>query len=275
MKYKKKCIICGKEFETSIYNKISCSNKCSKIREKNKNKEWNIKNEKHVKEYNIEKYLKDKKNLTQEQKENKKKYYQKYYLKNKEKKKEQFKEYREKNKDKLKEYRNARREHYSKYNKEYNKKYREENRDKLIKKSVEYKRKKRLEDPEEKIRDKISGQIRHHIKSKKNFATFKILGYNKKDLVLYLESKFKEGMTWNNYGMHGWHIDHIKPVAAFKFLNEDGELDLEQIKECWSLNNLQPLWAKDNISKGSWYEVDGKMCRFSNGEIIEVREDLD
>jgi len=26
-------------------------------------------------------------------------------------------------------------------------------------------------------------------------------------------------------------------------------------KECWSLENLQPLWHKENISKGAKYEM--------------------
>jgi len=43
-----------------------------------------------------------------------------------------------------------------------------------------------------------------------------------------------------------WHIDHIRPISAFSFtVPEDPEF-----KECWALNNLQPLWAFDNLSKG-------------------------
>jgi len=66
------------------------------------------------------------------------------------------------------------------------------------------------------------------------------LGYTREQLRQHLESQFQEGMDWDNFGT-GWHIDHIKPVSSFK---------LEEFKECWSLDNLQPLWAKDNMSKG-------------------------
>ena len=59
----------------------------------------------------------------------------------------------------------------------------------------------------------------------------------------YLESKFQEGMTWENHGQ--WHIDHIKPCASFKLENEDEQ------QLCFHYTNLQPLWAKDNLSKGS------------------------
>lgn len=52
-------------------------------------------------------------------------------------------------------------------------------------------------------------------------------------------------MTWENHGIHGWHIDHKIPVSAFKFKKPEDE----DFKLCWSLKNLQPLWAFDNISK--------------------------
>lgn len=77
--------------------------------------------------------------------------------------------------------------------------------------------------------------------------TFKLLGCSVKQLMKHLESKFIHGMTWNNYGA-GWHVDHIKPCSAFDLT------DPEQQKECFHYTNLQPLWARDNWSKGSYYE---------------------
>jgi hypothetical protein len=52
-------------------------------------------------------------------------------------------------------------------------------------------------------------------------------------------------MTWKNYGK--WHIDHIRPISSFKITG----IDCEDFKKCWSLSNLQPLWAFDNLSKGT------------------------
>jgi hypothetical protein len=52
-------------------------------------------------------------------------------------------------------------------------------------------------------------------------------------------------MTWDNYGE--WHIDHIKPRVLF-----DNRI-AEQALRCWALTNLQPLWAADNMAKGSSY----------------------
>lgn len=67
------------------------------------------------------------------------------------------------------------------------------------------------------------------------------LGCSLDQLKLYLESKFAQGMSWNNYGK--WHIDHIVPFASAK--NNE-----ELIKLC-HYSNLQPLWAYDNLSKGA------------------------
>lgn len=72
------------------------------------------------------------------------------------------------------------------------------------------------------------------------------LNYTRKDLKNHIEKQFTQGMTWDNYGKEGWHIDHIKPVSYFIF--DDGS-DLD-FKKCWALSNLQPLWEKDNLSKG-------------------------
>jgi hypothetical protein len=69
----------------------------------------------------------------------------------------------------------------------------------------------------------------------------------------HISPKFQKGMTWENYGK--WHIDHIIPVSAFEFEKETDD----QFRKCFSLNNLQPLWAHDNIVKGAkilpYYEV--------------------
>jgi hypothetical protein len=50
-------------------------------------------------------------------------------------------------------------------------------------------------------------------------------------------------MSWDNYGIAGWHIDHIKPCCTFDLT------DLEQQKQCFHYTNLRPLWAKDNLRR--------------------------
>jgi len=63
-------------------------------------------------------------------------------------------------------------------------------------------------------------------------------------MKLYLESKFQPGMNWDNWSYKGWHIDHVIPLSSFNL--ENGEKLLKAV----NFINLQPLWAKDNMSKG-------------------------
>lgn len=78
--------------------------------------------------------------------------------------------------------------------------------------------------------------------------TFDLLGYTPEELMASLEAKFKPGMSWENHG--AWHVDHKRPIASYNF----SSVDDHEFKECWSLENLQPLWAKENLSKGARYE---------------------
>lgn len=69
------------------------------------------------------------------------------------------------------------------------------------------------------------------------------------ELKAHLENRFRDGMSWANYGE--WEIDHIRPRSAFRFTSPQ---DLG-FKECWRLENLQPLWAEENLLKGSRMEA--------------------
>ena len=79
----------------------------------------------------------------------------------------------------------------------------------------------------------------------KNGSTTDNLGCSISFLKLYMESKFVEGMTWENYGRYGWHIDHIIPLSRFDLKDE------AQLKKACHYTNLQPLWAADNLSKSN------------------------
>ena len=73
--------------------------------------------------------------------------------------------------------------------------------------------------------------------------TLDLLGCTRQEYRDHLESKFTDGMSWDNYGE--WHVDHILPVSSFD------QSDPEQQKICWHFSNTQPLWAEDNMAKGS------------------------
>jgi len=81
----------------------------------------------------------------------------------------------------------------------------------------------------------------------KKSGVWKILGYSREDLTAHLERLFEPGMSWDNYGRGGWHIDHVVPVSAFNY-TEPGHIDF---RRCWALDNLQPMWEAQNLSKGA------------------------
>jgi len=79
----------------------------------------------------------------------------------------------------------------------------------------------------------------------RNGSAVRDLGCSLEEFKSYIESKFTEGMTWGNYGVHGWHLDHIYPLSRVDLQN------IEQFLKVAHYTNYQPLWAKDNISKGN------------------------
>ena len=102
------------------------------------------------------------------------------------------------------------------------------------------------------IRGRLTSNIRSLIGfslrgNKKNRHWETLVGYTLEQLKKHIEKQFKQGMTWKNYGRNGWHIDHKIPISRFNF-SQPEHLDF---KKCWTLKNLQPLWAKENTSKGN------------------------
>lgn len=98
------------------------------------------------------------------------------------------------------------------------------------------------------IMNKQRGRVAHAVKHQgtiKVDKTIKLIGCSIDELKKYLEKQFKPGMTWKNYGIYGWHIDHIIPCCIFNLVEE------EQQRICFHYTNLQPLWAKDNLTKGA------------------------
>tara|TARA_R110000744_G_C19201447_1_gene544993 strand:+ start:192 stop:863 length:672 start_codon:yes stop_codon:yes gene_type:complete len=94
------------------------------------------------------------------------------------------------------------------------------------------------------LRSLINSQIRDTIKSD---SVLKYLPYTIQELKEHIENLFTEGMTWDNHGLKGWHIDHIYPQSKLIY----DSMEHPNFLKCWSLDNLQPLWAKENMSKGN------------------------
>ena len=63
----------------------------------------------------------------------------------------------------------------------------------------------------------------------------------------YLESLWREGMSWDNYGFgrECWVMDHIIPCDRFDLTDKDEQ------KRCFNYTNIQPLWWDENASKSN------------------------
>jgi hypothetical protein len=126
--------------------------------------------------------------------------------------------------------------------------YRQENKEKVAATKKVYQQERYKNDPDFKISQNVRRRLRLALKGNSKAApTMEIIGCTIEELWLHLESKFEPGMTRENHGRFGWHIDHKKPCCAFDLS------DLEQQKICFHYSNLQPLWAKDNLEKGGNY----------------------
>jgi predicted nucleic acid-binding Zn ribbon protein len=123
----------------------------------------------------------------------------------------------------------------------YDKNIRDKQRTREIRKKYKLSHKKTLRD---KIRKKISNKISRVLNGERRSVNYKdVLYYSDSQLKSHLEKQFRDGMSWDNYGE--WHIDHKIPVSAFNLMCD------EDIKRCWSLKNLQPLFADENIRKSN------------------------
>lgn len=128
-------------------------------------------------------------------------------------------------------------------------KYRKKNRRKIQDNMNKYEKKRKKEDPEFKLIKTLRSRLGNAMKRKnteKSKSTLELTGCNLSFLKGYLESKFEEGMTWENHGK--WHVDHIKPCCSFDFSKE------EEQKKCFHYTNLQPLWAEENLVKSGKVE---------------------
>jgi hypothetical protein len=259
-----RCKLCDKEYayqrknyqkEYYISKKESIFDNRKKYYKKNKERiskyqsDWRQSNKDRIKENRIKR-----KDLNPELYKQKR---AESYIKNKEKIKITNKEYVLKNKDVVKKRKQAwalknkekiaekKREKYLLNKREINLKQKEY-RLKTKEKRNEYERRKNIEDPFYKFKNSVRKLISYTFKNnklKKQSKTEDILGCSVEEFKNYIESKFTEGMSFDNHGKNGWHLDHIIPISSAK--TEEDVIKLNHY------TNFQPLWAKDNLIKGS------------------------
>jgi len=159
-----------------------------------------------------------------------------YYQANKEKINATAKVYREVNKEKIR---------------ADNKAWYQKNREKKIAWALTYQRNKQKTDSTYRLTKSLRVRVRSALKGKnKSKSTMQLIGCTIDELWLHLEKQFQPGMTRENHGFGEvcWHVDHIKPCASFNLS------DPEQQKICFHYTNLQPLWQRDNLSKGAKFD---------------------
>lgn len=129
----------------------------------------------------------------------------------------------------------------SKHHKEWRDKYRK------TESQIEY-RNSYLRRPHVMARNALRNRLRSAMKGeyRKGMAVDN-LGCSIISFKKHLESLFKDGMSWDNYGE--WHIDHIKPLSIFNLEND------EDVKIACNYKNMQPLWKRENLTKGNKYEL--------------------
>ena len=223
---KKNCVVCGSEFEAKgkgSFKKITCSQECKRLRRNEWQREWrrSPKGSAYVKKHRKEYAEQSKLNQRKKMREN-----------------------REEHNRKHREYMR----HKRATDPEFDKRMRENSR--------LYMEKRLKNDSAFRLSQRLSCILRESLKAKKitkRNRTRVLVGYTPEELKKHMESKFQEGMSWDNMG--DWHIDHIRPVASFNYTTTD----CEDFKKCWALENLQPMWATDNMSKGSLWK--GKRWR--------------
>lgn len=195
----------------------------------------------------LRKPRKIKEKVSKEHKLNKIKEWQKN---NPEKRKEMIRRYHEKHYDEEIEYRRINSDKINKRVKEY----RLNNRV-----SLNEKLKIRRKNPLIKLRHNVSSLVRFYLNGSKQNSILKYLTYTIKQLKQHLESQFEPWMSWNNHGLYiknnwddsdqstwTWQIDHIIPHSTFKYTS----MEDEEFKKCWSLDNLRPYSAKQNLLDG-------------------------
>lgn len=133
----------------------------------------------------------------------------------------------------------------------YHKRRYEENREEIIAHQCAYIKERRKNDPIFRLIGSMRTRLNKAIKNNQKVGSaIRDLGCSINFFKGYIEAQWYanletgEKMTWDNYGLYGWHLDHRISLSSFDLT------DREQFLKACHFSNLQPLWAKDNRRKG-------------------------
>lgn len=228
-----KCCICKQEkneseFYNNRYRKTGKDSLCKNCRKESSNR-YDKETAELKRVRNKAYYANNRERLLKERKE--------YILKNKEKISATSKLYYSENKEK----RNSQTVEWQKRNPEKLKEIRKRTVDKNWDKILLAQRERRARSPKCRIMNRMRSGFKGWLNGRqKKCSVTDLIGLSKDDFILYIESLFVDGMTWDNI-----HIDHYVPLSYFDPTNDN------DMKVCWCYMNLRPLLAKDNISKNN------------------------
>lgn len=168
-----------------------------------------------------------------------------------------------------------------KYNPTTKKEYYHKNKESILKAHSKYVKRKYKEDPQFRLRRNILSRVQDIMKTTngdKKYSISKNMGCTFHELKQHLENEFYQNektweyMSWENYGINGWHIDHVIPLSFFNLQ------DPTQFKLANHYTNLRPIWAEENIKKSDSLDSDSFLHTIQCDDgfyIIEAYNDED
>lgn len=109
-------------------------------------------------------------------------------------------------------------------------------------KAAIYERKQLLK-PQRRLAQNMRRRLRGLLAGNAKQSATKLVGCSWQEFMAHIESKMTEGMTWANYGVRGWHLDHIFPASK-------ADLSIpEEAQRIFHYTNIQPMWGEENIRK--------------------------
>ena len=95
------------------------------------------------------------------------------------------------------------------------------------------------------LRNRFNVILRRNFNGTKSRAGSAVrdLGCTIEQFKTHIEAQFLPGMTWENWALDGWHLDHKIPLAKLNLA------DRTEFLQACHFTNYQPLWARDNLMK--------------------------
>jgi hypothetical protein len=136
------------------------------------------------------------------------------------------------------------------YQREYERSRRNSDPSFREKKNV-WRRNARASDDQFRLAENMRRRLNHAVAGLgvKSASAIELVGCTLVEFRAYIESQWKPGMSWDNWTVDGWHVDHIRPLASFDLA------DPAQQKAAFHYTNCQPLWAAENLSKNAKWEA--------------------